>query len=94
MRRKGTKLMLRLALLVILVPLAGAMAKDRGGDFEACGKGQVEVARKAADFHGEEMIRRLIAADLLRAKKEEAEGDADECLEALDHANKLIAGQY
>lgn len=84
----------RLAVFLMLVPLAGAAAKDRGGDFEACGKGQVEVAQKAADFHGEERIRRLIAADILRAKKEEAEGDADECLEALDHANKLIAGQY
>lgn len=84
----------RLALLLILVPLAGAVAKDRGGDFAACENGQVEVARKAADFQGEERIRRLIAADILRAKKEKAEGDADECIEALDHANKLIAGQY
>ena len=39
-------------------------------------------------------MKRLIEADLSRARKEEAEGDADECIEAMDHANKLIAGQY
>ena len=86
--------MYRLAFLLILVPLAGASAKDRGGDFDACTKGQVEVAKKAADFHGEDRMKQLIQADLTRARKEEAEGDADECLEALDHATKLIAGQY
>lgn len=83
-----------IAVLLIVVPLAAAAAKDRGGDFDACTKGQTEVARKAADFHGDDRIKRLIAADITRAKKEEAEGDADECIEALDHANKLIAGQY
>jgi len=86
--------MYRLAILLILVPLAGAATKDRGGDFDACEKGQTEVAKKAADFHGEARMKQLIQADLTRSRKEEAEGDADECLEALDHANKLIAGQY
>jgi hypothetical protein len=84
----------RLALLLILVPLADAAAKDKGGDFDACLKGQIEVTNKASDFHGEARMKRLIEADITRAKKEEAEGDADECLEALDHANKLLAGQY
>jgi hypothetical protein len=82
------------ALLTMLIPLSGAAARDNGGDFDACMKGQVEVARLAKDFQGEDRIRRLINADLTRAKKEEAEGDADECLEALEHAKKLINGQY
>jgi hypothetical protein len=81
-------------LLAMLVPLSGAMAENNGGDFDACMKGQDEVARLAKDFRGEDRIRRLINADLTRAKKEEAEGDADECLEALEHARKLINGQY
>ena len=86
--------MYRLAVLLVLVPLATAWAKDRGGDFDACNKGQAEVARQAADFHGEARIKQLIDADLVRAQKELYEGDADECVEALDHARKLIAGQY
>ncbi len=86
--------MYRLLLVLLVVPFAGATAKDRGGDFDACDKGQLEVAKKAEDFHGEHRIKQLIDADLVRAKREENEGDADECLEALDHANKLIAGKY
>ena len=86
--------MRRLALCLLLSSSTAAMAENRGGDFQACTQGQVEVAKRAADFQGEEMIKKLIAADLRRARKEEAEGDADECLEALDHAKKLIAGDY
>lgn len=78
----------------MLLPFVDAAAKDKGGDFDACTKGQVELARKAANFQGADRIKRLIQADLSRAAKEEAEGDADECLEALDHAAKLLAGQY
>ncbi len=86
--------MYRLTAVLVLAIVTGAAAKDRGGDFDACRKGQAEVAKKAADYHGDDRIARLIQADLVRAKKEEAEGDADECIEALDHANKLISGQY
>jgi 1,4-dihydroxy-2-naphthoyl-CoA synthase len=71
-----------------------AVAKDKGGDSAACTKGQVEVAQKAADYHGEDRIKRLIEADLQRARREEEEGDADECVEALDHAGKLIRGEF
>lgn len=85
--------MVRLVVVILLLPFA-AVAKDRGGDFDACRKGQIEAAKKAASFHGEERIKRLIEADIARAKKEEGEGDADECIEALDHAEKLIAGRY
>lgn len=86
--------MLRLAPILILLSVTGAAAKDKGGDFDACSKGQTEVARKVSDYQGEDRIKRLLQADLSRARREEAEGDADECLEALDHATKLIAGQY
>jgi len=86
--------MYRLGLLLILFPLAFAAAKDRGDDFDACRKGRLELARKATDYHGEARIKRLIEADVVRAQREEGEGDADECLEAVEHGNKLIAGQY
>jgi len=84
----------RLVLILVLISFADAAARDSGGDFDTCTKGQIEVAKKASEYEGDDRIKRLIEADLTRAKKEEAEGDADECLEALDHANKLIAGQY
>jgi hypothetical protein len=86
--------MYRLTFLLVLVPLAGAAAKDKGGDAEACIKGQEEVAAKLADYNGDDMIKRLIAADLKRAGKEQAEGDDDECVEAIQHAKKLLAGDY
>ncbi len=79
---------------LVLTPLAGAAAKDTDADFAACDKGQVEVAAKASSFQGEARIKQLIDADLARAQREETEGDADECLEALDHAGKLIKGDY
>ena len=78
--------------LAVLALSAPAMAED--SDDASCTKGQQEIAAKAADFHGETMIRQLIDADLTRAKREQAEGDADECLEALDHAGKLLRGEY
>jgi len=84
----------RLALILILLPLTGALAAGKGGDYDACTTGQVEVAKQAATFQGEDRIKQLIDADLTRAQKELDEGDADECVEALDHARKLIAGQY
>ncbi|MGD0105925.1 MAG: hypothetical protein ABSC06_18070 [Rhodopila sp.] len=86
--------MYRLAVFLIVVPLACAAGKDNTGSLDACNRGRAEAARKASDYQGEERMKRLIQADLTRAANEEAEGDVDECLEALDHANKLIAGQY
>lgn len=83
-----------LVLILMLIPFTHAVASDKGDDFNACQKGRSEIARKASDYHGDDRIKRLIKADLTRAGKEEAEGDADECLEALDHATKLLAGQY
>jgi len=86
--------MQRLVLVLLLISFAEASARDRGGDFDACTKGRSEIAKKISDYHGDDKIKRLIEYDLIRAQKEENEGDADECLEALDHARKLIAGQY
>ena len=84
----------RLVLVLGVLVSTGALAAGAGGDLNSCAKGRVEVARQAADFHGEDRIKQLINADLTRAQKELNEGDADECIEALDHARKLIAGQY
>jgi len=78
----------------LVMSCTGALAASRGGDFDACNKGQVEVAKLSKEFHGEERIRLLIEADLKRARREENEGDADECIEALDHAKQLIEGKY
>lgn len=86
--------MYRLALVLALLPLPLASALSADDGLDACTKGQADVARQAAGFHGEDRIKQLIDADLTRAQKEFDEGDADECLEALDHARKLIAGQY
>ena len=84
----------RLTLILLLLPFAAAAATDKASDYEACEKGRVEVAKKASEFHGTERMKRLIDADIIRAGKEQAEGDPDECLEALEHATKLINGQY
>jgi hypothetical protein len=79
--------------LILLIPFA-ARAQDKGDELEACRKGQAELAAKAAEFQGDRKIKRLIEFDLKRAHREEWEGDASECLEAIEHANKLISGDY
>jgi hypothetical protein len=79
--------------LLIVLPGLNAAARNRGGDAEACKKGQAEVARQAEAFKGEERFKRLIMTYLEQAKHEEAEGDADECVEALDHARMLLKGE-
>ena len=48
------------------------------------------IAKKADAYHGDPMMKKLIEADLSRATRELIEGDADECMEALDHATKLL----
>jgi hypothetical protein len=57
-----------------------------------CTARHAEIAKQAATFNGDARIKRLIDADLKRALREQAEGDSDECMEALDHATKLLAG--
>ena len=61
-------------------------------DLATCSARRAEVSKRAATFHGDARIKRLIDADLKRAVQEQAEGDGDECIEALDHATKLLAG--
>lgn len=75
--------------LALTVPLVG---QARADDAATCTARLAELTRKAADYKGPERMRRLIEADLRRASQERAEGDADECIEALDHAAKLLAG--
>jgi hypothetical protein len=76
-------------LLILAAPLAD---QARADDAATCTSRLAELARKAAEYKGEDRMRRLIEADLRRASKEQAEGDAEECMEALDHAAKLLAG--
>jgi len=76
-------------LLLLSLPCAAQQPDDN----TRCTQGRVELSAQAAKFEGEPMIKRLIEADLKRASKEQAEGDADECLEALEHAAKLLKGE-
>ena len=80
-------------LLVALVLLCGTLSMARADDLDACTKRHAELSKKAETFHGDAQIKRLIDADLRRSLQEQAEGDADECMEALDHAAKLLAGE-
>ena len=69
-----------------------AALPTRADDTAACLARGVQLGQRAQSFGGEPKMKRLIDADLKRAKKEAAEGDADECSEALDHATKLLDG--
>lgn len=76
---------------VILITFAGAA--HAADPVAACQARHAELSKKATEFKGETMIKRIIQADLDRATRELIEGDADECNEALDHATKLLNGQ-
>ncbi len=78
-----------IALSLILACPALAAPPDEAA---TCTTRHAEVARQAATFNGDSRTKRLIDADLKRALREQAEGDSDECIEALDHATKLLAG--
>ena len=80
-----------LILAAFLLPLSVVAA--RADDVDACRARQADLTQKAQQFNGDNMIKRLIQADLQRAMSELREGDADECNEALDHATKLLSGQ-
>ncbi len=77
-----------LGLLLLAFPAVAAPADDAA----RCSARHAELSKQAATFNGDARIKRLIDADLKRALKEQAEGDGDECIEALDHATKLLAG--
>jgi hypothetical protein len=86
---EGRISMRAIALVLALLPLQAfaAAAIDTG----ACDARRAELTQKTAAFTGDAMMKRLIQADLRRASREAAEGDADECMEALDHAAQLLA---
>ncbi|HYZ61989.1 MAG TPA: hypothetical protein VE650_06000 [Acetobacteraceae bacterium] len=75
------------AALVFLSGAAGA-----ADPVAECRARHAEVSKKAQSFTGDAMMKRLIEADLRRAASELLDGDAPECMEALDHATKLLAG--
>ncbi len=79
-----------LSLHVLLLLASGSALAD---DMATCKSRHAELTKAAATFQGDPQIKRLIDADLKRALKEQAEGDAEECIEALDHAAKLLAGE-
>ena len=81
----------------LLVPICLALTIGTAwaaDDLGACKARQNDLSNKAAQFEGDAMIKRLIRADLDRANREMVEGDADECNEALDHADSLLAGKF
>ncbi len=78
------------AILLFLTVGNPAHAAD---DAKQCQARQIEIAKKTDAFTGDPMMKKLIEADLRRATRELIEGDADECMEALDHATKLLNGE-
>ncbi|WP_428534941.1 hypothetical protein [Rhodopila sp.] len=75
-----------------LLLLSVAALPTWADDLAVCSARGVQLGQRAQKFTGDTTMKRLIDADLKRAKKEAAEGDADECTEALDHATKLLDG--
>ncbi len=78
-----------LSLSFLALPAVAATASE---DAATCTARHAELTKQAAGFNGDARIKRLIDADLKRAMKEQAEGDGNECIEALSHAAKLLAG--
>ncbi len=74
--------------LLLACPAVAAPADEAA----VCTARHAGITKQAATFTGDARIKRLIDADLKRALREQAEGDSDECIEALDHATKLLAG--
>lgn len=81
------------SLILAVAALPFLLGSARADAVDACRARHGEVSKKAGQFAGDAMMKRLIEADLRRAASELLEGDADECNEALDHASKLIAGE-
>jgi hypothetical protein len=79
-------------LLAVTLLLASAGAADAATDPAACQTRQTELSTKIREYSGDPMLKRLMQADLDRATTELIEGDADECMAALDHAAKLLSG--
>ena len=84
--------LLAVVLLAALPSVIQADERDAARELQTCKARQAELLQKVEQFTGEARMKRLMEADLRRASREEAEGDGDECNEALDHAAKLLAG--
>jgi len=76
-------------LSVLLAPLVTGAA--RADDMTACITQRIALTKQAASFTGDAKTKQFIDRALRRAGREQAEGDSDECIEALDHAAKLLA---
>lgn len=79
-------------LIIFSLFLASSAMAAPADDPAACSTRHAEVTKQVAAFNGDARTKRLIDADLKRALREQAEGDSGECIEALDHATKLLAG--
>ncbi len=77
--------MARIFLLVALLALSAGPVLAAG-----CQPRIDALAAKVAQVEPER-TRQLVAFDIKRATKELGEGDEDECLEAVEHAEDLIA---
>ncbi len=71
----------------------GAGSAFAADDAATCRTRHADLTQKAQSYQGDAMMKKIIQADLDRATRELREGDADECLEALDHADKLLSGR-
>lgn len=89
MRYAATSLFIALAAAAVIIPPARAAET-----LEQCEARAKVLDKKAEAFKGDKQIRLLILADLKRSRQEAGEGDAEECTEALDHAEQLLAGKY
>jgi hypothetical protein len=73
--------------------ILAAMGAPSAGAAPQCVDEMQAVAAKIPGIP-DARIRDLATFDIQRAKRELAEGDEDECQEAIDHAKELIAGKY
>ena len=79
--------------LLTVALLLASFCVAHAADNTTCQTRQVELSAKVREYSGDPMIKRLMQADLDRATTELIEGDADECMEALDHAANLLSGK-
>lgn len=77
--------LLALALFASALLAASAARADCQSDIKAL----APRTEKVADTR----TKQLVSFDLQRARRELAEGDEDECQEAVDHARSLLGGQ-
>jgi hypothetical protein len=80
-----------LMLSVLLAPLMTVAA--RADDMAVCNAQRPELLKRAESFTGDAQTKKYIDRALRHAGREQAEGDGDECVEALDHAAKLLASK-